>query len=122
MARNIGLNVIAAVLVCLVVAAPATAAVTCGQVAMSVSGCFSYIRGQAPLTNTCCDGVRRLNTIAATTPDRQATCGCLKNFSRNFGNALNPALVSGLPARCGVSVPYPISTKTDCSKYVTILE
>ncbi|CAA6654628.1 unnamed protein product [Spirodela intermedia] len=119
MARNISLMVVAAVLVCLLVAAPATAAVTCGQVAISVSGCLSYIRGQAPLTNTCCDGVRRLNIIAATTPDRQATCNCLKVFSGGMGNSLNPTLVSGLPARCGVRVPYPISTKTDCSKYVT---
>ncbi|XP_020592042.1 non-specific lipid-transfer protein 1-like [Phalaenopsis equestris] len=93
----------------------ASGAISCGQVFSSVGSCVSYIRGLGPLTGGCCGGVKKLNGLASTTPDRQAACSCLKSLAGRIPN-LKPALAAGLPGKCGVSVPYPISTSTDCSK------
>ncbi|KAK8926562.1 hypothetical protein KSP39_PZI018598 [Platanthera zijinensis] len=93
----------------------AAAAISCGQVASSLGQCFGYITGQGPLSQQCCAGVQRLNAAASSTPDRQTACGCLKSLSGRISN-LNPNLAAGLPGRCGVSIPYPISTTTDCSR------
>ncbi|CAA6668985.1 unnamed protein product [Spirodela intermedia] len=107
---------VAFVVLCLLVAAPcANAAVSCPKVASSIAPCVNYIRGKGPLTPACCNGVRALNSQAKTPADRRATCNCLKSYAGKIPG-LNPSLTSGLPGKCGVSVPYPISTKTDCTK------
>nr|ABG27026.1 phosophlipid protein [Gymnadenia conopsea] len=93
----------------------ASAAISCGQVASSLGRCFSYITGKGPLPQQCCNGVQGLNAAARTTPDRQTACTCLKTLSGRI-SGLNPNLAAGLPGRCGVSIPYPISTTTDCSR------
>ncbi|XP_020592043.1 non-specific lipid-transfer protein 1-like [Phalaenopsis equestris] len=93
----------------------ASGAMTCGQVVSSLTSCISYIRGMGQLTGGCCSGVKKLNAMASTTPDRQTACACLKNLASRIPN-MNPALAAGLPGNCGVNVPYPISTSTDCSK------
>nr|ACI47547.1 nonspecific lipid transfer protein [Juglans regia] len=103
------------VLLCMVVAAPvAEAVITCGQVASSVGSCIGYLRGTVPtVPPSCCNGVKSLNKAAATTADRQAACECLKKTSGSIPG-LNPGLAAGLPGKCGVSVPYKISTSTNC--------
>ncbi|KAH0458428.1 hypothetical protein IEQ34_013743 [Dendrobium chrysotoxum] len=93
----------------------ASAAISCGQVASSVGQCIPYVRGTGPLTPACCSGVSKLNSLAQTTPDRQAACTCLKTLAGSI-SGLNPGLAAGLPGKCGVSVPFAISTSTDCSK------
>ena len=91
------------------------AAITCGQVASAVSPCIPYVRGAGPLSTACCNAVRALNAEAKTTPDRQAACSCLKNLAGSIPG-LKPANAAGLPSKCGVNVPFAISTSTDCSK------
>ncbi|KAK8950290.1 Non-specific lipid-transfer protein 3 [Platanthera guangdongensis] len=93
----------------------ATAAISCGQVASSLGQCVSYLTGQGPLLKPCCAGVQRLNAAASSTPDRRQACACLKSISGSISN-LKPNLAAGLPGMCGVSIPYPISTTTDCSR------
>nr|AAF71695.1 phospholipid transfer protein [Phalaenopsis japonica] len=93
----------------------ASGTITCGQVVSTLTPCISYIRGDSTLPQTCCSGVKKLNALASTSPDRQGACSCLKNLASHIPN-LNPARAAGLPGNCGVSVPYPISTSTDCSK------
>ncbi|KAJ3704506.1 hypothetical protein LUZ61_008211 [Rhynchospora tenuis] len=91
------------------------AAITCGQVASSIAQCMSYARtGQGNPPAQCCSGVKGLNSMATTTTDRQAVCNCLKNLAK--GTTVNAGAVAGIPGKCGVSVPYAISTSTDCSK------
>uniref|UniRef100_A0A1D1ZDG6 Non-specific lipid-transfer protein n=1 Tax=Anthurium amnicola TaxID=1678845 RepID=A0A1D1ZDG6_9ARAE len=117
MASNGGVSVLVAALVmCLLVAAPrpTSSAISCGAVASAVTPCITYIRKQGPLTTACCNGVRSLNSKAATTPDRQAACACLKKLAGVPG--LDPPTAASLPSKCGVSIPYPISTSTDCSR------
>ena len=90
-------------------------AVTCGTVANAVSPCINYIRGAGPLTPACCGGVKGLNAAANTTPARQTACNCLKSLAGRI-SGLNAGLARGLPGRCGVNVPFVISTSTDCTK------
>ena len=107
----------AVVLAILLVASPHIAdAITCSQVASAVSPCIAYAKSGAgsPPAN-CCAGVRNLNSLAKSTPDRQATCNCLKNLA-NSVSGVKPGVVGSLPGKCGVSVPFPISASTDCSK------
>ncbi len=91
------------------------AAVSCGQVVVAVGPCLAYVRGAGPLTPGCCNGVRSLNSRASSTPDRQQACACLKQLAGGIPG-LKPALALGLPGKCNVNVPFPISTSTDCSK------
>ncbi|KAI9153001.1 hypothetical protein LWI28_004263 [Acer negundo] len=118
MASSMGFKLQAAacvVLVCMLMGAPIAHAITCGQVASNISPCLGYIRATSPLTPTCCNGVRSLNGAARTTPDRQQACQCLKSFAS--GISINYNLASGLPGKCGVSIPYTISPNTDCSRF-----
>ncbi|KAK3444833.1 hypothetical protein EUGRSUZ_A00724 [Eucalyptus grandis] len=105
-----------ALVVGLVVAVPLTeSAVTCGQVASCVAPCLGYLRAGGTLPSACCSGIRSLNSAARTTPDRQTACRCLQSAAGNI-RGLNLGLVSALPGKCGVSVPYKISPSTDCSR------
>ncbi|KAJ3704504.1 hypothetical protein LUZ61_008209 [Rhynchospora tenuis] len=93
----------------------ANATISCGQVASTLSQCMSYARsGQGNPPSQCCSGVRSLNSMASTSTDRQAVCNCLKNLAKS--TSVNSGAVAGIPGKCGVSVPYAISTSTDCSK------
>ena len=106
----------ATVAILLLTAPHAVNAITCGEVASAVSPCMAYIRsGQGAPSAGCCSGVKSLNAKAATGADRQTACNCLKNLAKSV--RFNAGAASGLPGKCGVSVPYVISTSTDCSKY-----
>ncbi|KAG8093501.1 hypothetical protein GUJ93_ZPchr0012g21009 [Zizania palustris] len=110
--------VVAMVAAALLVAAPhgtVDAAVTCGQVNSAVAPCLSYARGGSGPSASCCSGVRSLNAAAATTADRRTACNCLKTVARSIGG-LNAGNAASIPSKCGVSVPYTISTSTDCSR------
>ena len=108
--------------ICMVVAAPAAveATITCGQVASAVGPCASYLQKGGAVPAGCCSGIKSLNSAAKTTGDRQAACKCLKTFSGSIPG-INFGLASGLPGKCGVSVPYKISPSTDCSKYALLI-
>ncbi|KFK36745.1 hypothetical protein AALP_AA4G164400 [Arabis alpina] len=105
------------VFACMIVAGPITsnAALGCGQVNSAVAPCIGYILQGGAVTPGCCNGIRRLNGAARTTPDRKAACQCLKNAAAALGPGLNAGRAAGLPRACGVSVPFPISTSTNCN-------
>ncbi|CAM0152228.1 unnamed protein product [Urochloa decumbens] len=108
---------LAMVLGLLVMSSPASAAITCGQVASSLAPCIPYATGNAnSMPSGCCTGVRSLNSAARTSSDRQAACRCLKSLAGTI-KKLNMGTVAGIPGKCGVSVPFPISMSTDCNKY-----
>ncbi|KAG5071074.1 hypothetical protein AAZX31_03G036800 [Glycine max] len=97
-------------------AAPmAQAAITCGQVAGDMSPCFSYLRSGGKPSQACCNGVKSLSSAAKTTADRQGACSCLKNLANNMGQSLNAGNAASLPGKCGVNIPYKISTSTNCA-------
>ncbi|QCE03114.1 hypothetical protein DEO72_LG8g1135 [Vigna unguiculata] len=102
-------------LLCLVVAtAPTAHAITCGQVTTSLASCINFLKNGGQVPPSCCAGVKSLNSAAKTTPDRQAVCNCLKSAAASISgfNANNAAI---LPGKCGVSIPYKISTSTNCA-------
>jgi hypothetical protein len=108
---------LAALTVILAALPPGTSAVTCGQVAGYLAPCISYATGNgggAP-PEACCSGVRSLDAAARDTADRQAACRCLKQITGSMP-ALKPDIVAGIPGKCGVHIPYPISRSTDCDK------
>ncbi|RZN74950.1 hypothetical protein EXE05_18910 [Acinetobacter pittii] len=94
--------------VCIV--ASVDAALTCGTVASSLAPCANYLSKGGMVPAPCCAGVKNLNGMAQTTPDRQQACKCLKAAAQG----IDPSLASGLPGKCGVSIPYPISLNTNC--------
>ncbi|CAJ2655504.1 unnamed protein product [Trifolium pratense] len=101
---------------CMVIAfAPmAEAAISCGAVNGALAPCIVYLRGGRGPSPACCAGVRRLKAAATTTPARQAACNCLKSAARGI-SGLNNNNAGALPGRCGVSIPYKISTSTNCA-------
>ncbi|PRQ42715.1 putative plant lipid transfer protein/Par allergen [Rosa chinensis] len=101
-------------LMCIVVAVPVAQAITCGQVTQSLAACINYVKTGGSVPPACCNGIRSLNSQAKTTADRKQTCTCLKNAAGSIPG-VNPNLASGLPGKCGVSVPYKISTSTNCN-------
>ena len=83
------------------IVASVDAAITCGTVASSLSPCLGYLSKGGVVPPPCCAGVKKLNGMAQTTPDRQQACRCLQSAAKG----VNPSLASGLPGKCGVSIP-----------------
>nr|BAI94498.1 lipid transfer protein [Dianthus caryophyllus] len=111
-------NIICALIMCMIMISAQNVvveAVTCGQVASNLGSCIPYLKGGPGPSGQCCGGIKTLNGLAKTTPDRQTACNCLKSESASI-SGINYALASGLPSKCGVSVPYTISPSVDCSK------
>ncbi|XP_051180146.1 probable non-specific lipid-transfer protein 3 [Lolium perenne] len=105
-----------AFVVVLMAAGEASAAVTCGQVGSSLAPCIPYATGKsATLSQGCCSGMKSLNAMARTSADRQAVCRCLKSLAGSV-KSVDLGVVAGAPAKCGVSVPFPINMSTDCNK------
>ncbi|XP_051116687.1 non-specific lipid-transfer protein 1-like [Andrographis paniculata] len=112
------LMLVAAMVAALVVVPRGTttvqAAVSCTAAVQTLNPCLGYLTSpMAPLGN-CCDGVRKLNNMAQSTPDRQSVCNCLKQVSGSY-NTIDLDKASHLPGQCGVNLPYKISPDIDCS-------
>ncbi|XP_021888915.1 non-specific lipid-transfer protein 1-like [Carica papaya] len=90
-------------------------ALTCGQVASALGPCLTYLQGKAGNSPpaACCAGVGSLNSAAQTTPDRRTACQCLQSAAKDTN--FNSNLAASLPGQCGVSIPYKISTSTNCN-------
>lgn len=108
------------VVMCSVLGAPIAEGITCGQVSSSLAPCINYVKSGGAVPPGCCSGIKALNDAAKTTHDRQAACNCLKTAAANIPG-INPNLAAGLPAKCGVNIPYKISTSTNCARYINFL-
>ena len=95
----------------------ANATVRCNQVASALGQCTSYVlTGEGNPTVECCSGIKSLNSMATTDVEHQVVCKCLRNLVKV--TAVNASVAAGLPGKCGVIVPFALSTTIDCSKYV----
>ncbi|KAE9610819.1 putative plant lipid transfer protein/Par allergen [Lupinus albus] len=110
-----GIKVACLVLMCMaVVAAPiAQATISCGQVTSKLAPCINFLRFGGPVSGGCCGGVRALVAAAQSTADKQAACNCLKSAAGAI--KFNPTNAAALPGKCGVRIPYKISTSTNCA-------
>ncbi|KAL9272936.1 Non-specific lipid-transfer protein-like protein [Drosera capensis] len=115
-------KLIAVVLILSVAMAPRTGAViTCTQVIGILFPCEAYLKSGVETTmRQCCDGIRILNILDKSKPDRQVVCSCLKSIARAAG--LNYAYTKGLSDKCGLSVGYRVDPSTDCARSGKILE
>ncbi|KAM0868450.1 hypothetical protein ACQ4PT_035195 [Festuca glaucescens] len=107
--------VVVAMVAAMLLAAPYTAdALTCGQVNSALSPCLAYARGTAKSpSGGCCSGVKSLARAAQSTADKRTACNCLKTVARSSGVKAGNA--ASIPSRCGVSIPYTISTSFNCN-------
>ncbi|KAF3447963.1 hypothetical protein FNV43_RR08670 [Rhamnella rubrinervis] len=115
MANSVAMKLACMVVMCMVVCAPLAEALTCVEVAGTVSQCIGYLRSGGAVPVPCCSGVKSLNAMANNTPNRRVACNCLISAAKNIPG-LKPNLVSGLPGACGVKLPFPISISTNCAK------
>ncbi|MED6106889.1 hypothetical protein PIB30_008893 [Stylosanthes scabra] len=108
-------------LVCMaLVGAPMVQAITCSQVTNSLFPCFSYVENGGTPSQGCCNGIKTLMSSATTTADRRTACSCLKSAAASI-SGLNPGNMLALPGKCGVNIPYKISTSTNCNNDCFIL-
>ncbi|AES79814.2 Lipid transfer protein [Medicago truncatula] len=119
MATSMFVKVTCLTVICLVLGISMTnAALSCPQVQLTVVPCLGYLRNPGPsVPAPCCNGLRGLNNQAKTTPERQSVCRCLKTTAQSLSGLNVPALAT-LPKKCGVNLPYKISTAIDCNTYV----
>ncbi|CAL0306282.1 unnamed protein product [Lupinus luteus] len=97
-----------------VVGAPiAQATITCGQVVSGLAPCLTYLQSGGAVPVTCCDRVKGLVVLAQNTADKQTTCNCLKSTAASI--QFNAENAESLPGKCGVNLPYKISTSTNCN-------
>ncbi|KAF9609208.1 hypothetical protein IFM89_014049 [Coptis chinensis] len=91
-------------------------AFTCMEVTSLLLPCLPYLIGTAPQPAvSCCEGVNRLNSMAANTPERRQACTCIRQAAAQYPQIKDDA-VSSLPSKCGVKLPFGISKSTDCGK------
>ncbi|CAJ1948410.1 unnamed protein product [Sphenostylis stenocarpa] len=106
---------VVAVLCLVVVTAPTARAITCGQVTGSLSQCITFLIKGGAVPGQCCAGVKSLVAAARTTQDRQTACNCLKSAAGKI-TGFNANNAAALPGKCGVNIPYKISTSTNCAR------
>ena len=118
MASPLVLRLTCMAVMCMVFGALVTeGALTCAQVQNAVLPCATYLTGGGTtVPAACCSGIRSLNSAANNTPDRQTACRCLVSAVKSLPTTVNPSVLSGLPAKCGVNLSYQISPNIDCSK------
>ena len=113
-----------AVLLAAAVAAPPAAvraAMSCSTVYNTLMPCLPYVQmGGAMPPQPCCGGIRSLLAQANNTPDRRTICGCLKNVANGASGGPYVTRAAALPSKCGVSLPYKISTDVNCNTYVPL--
>jgi hypothetical protein len=97
----------------------ASAVITCKQVGSNLVPCLPYMTGRGTLTLGCCNSIRSLNSAVSTSADRQVACRCIKSLTCTI-SGLDLGAISGLPGKCGVSIPIPISRSTDYDKKVNL--
>nr|WPO07349.1 LTP6 [Larix kaempferi] len=92
----------------------AEAAISCSTVISDLVPCLSYVTGSgANPTAACCNGVKALNAAAKTTPDKQATCKCIKSAAASSN--YNSGKAGKIPGLCGVNIGFSISASTNCN-------
>nr|XP_009623878.1 non-specific lipid-transfer protein 3-like [Nicotiana tomentosiformis] len=94
----------------------ANADVQCSDVILKIIPCQNFLMsGESSPSVACCSGAQALDKeAAASQPDRQAICGCLKSAAQAF--PINVDKAAQLPSLCKLTTKIPISPKVDCSK------
>ncbi|CAL1352884.1 unnamed protein product [Linum trigynum] len=95
------------------IAKPADAAISCGQVDSNLAPCIPYLTtGTGEPAPKCCDGIRSLKANTATVDDRRAACACVKAAADHY--PVKEDAASALPTKCQVAISIPISKAINC--------
>ncbi|KAL0375451.1 UNVERIFIED_CONTAM: Non-specific lipid-transfer protein [Sesamum radiatum] len=100
--------------VCVIAVAPLAQGLTCGNVVEALLPCETFLKEGGSVPGSCCSGVKSLNSAANTAALRQTVCQCLQEAGKAY--EVNPKYAAALPKKCDVTINYPISYSTDCSK------
>nr|AGI92939.1 lipid transfer protein 1 [Nicotiana attenuata] len=94
----------------------AKADVQCSDVILKIIPCQNFLMsGELYPSVACCSGAQALDKeAAASQPDRQAICGCLKSAAQAF--PINVDKAAQLPSLCKLTTKIPINPTVDCSK------
>ena len=109
------------ILVTMLVIAPhhsAQAAIECPAVLKMVGPCLDYLKKGGDIPTECCTGVKSLDSITKTQPERQEACECIKPMADS--NSINYDLANKLAPACGVDIQINITPNMDCSTYVLL--
>ncbi|KAL0450912.1 UNVERIFIED_CONTAM: Non-specific lipid-transfer protein [Sesamum latifolium] len=94
--------------------APLAEGLACSDVVKALLPCETFLKEGGSVPGSCCSGVKSLNSAANTAALRQTVCQCLEAAGKAYD--LSPKYAAALPKQCKVTVGYPISYGTDCSK------
>jgi hypothetical protein len=75
---------------------------------------MAYAKGGASPSAGCCSGVKSLANSAKSTADKRAACNCLKKLVGSI-SGIKAGNAASIPSKCGVSIPYAISTSVNCN-------
>ncbi|XP_045795418.1 non-specific lipid-transfer protein 1-like [Trifolium pratense] len=116
MASSMLVKVICLSMICLVLDIPlANAALSCGQIQLTVAPCLGYLRNPGPSVSApCCNGLRSIYGQSKSIADRQSVCRCVKGTI--FGlPGINLSALSSIAPKCGINLPYKISPSINCN-------
>ncbi|QCE03158.1 non-specific lipid-transfer protein 1 [Vigna unguiculata] len=102
------------VMLMVVVGAHSAEGMTCGQVQGNLAQCIGFLQNGGIVPPACCNGVKNILNSARTTADRRGICSCLKSAAGAV-RGLNPSNAQALPGKCGVNIPWKISSSTNCN-------
>ncbi|XP_031094008.1 non-specific lipid-transfer protein 1-like [Ipomoea triloba] len=115
LSRHLNLTFLVLLAAARILAPRGEAAITCDTVYSDLNACLNYVMFGGNVPSGCCSGMKTLVAAAKTTADRQSACSCLKSIASN-ANASQLSRAAGLPAKCGVNIPFKIGPNIDCSK------
>ncbi|VAH71896.1 unnamed protein product [Triticum turgidum subsp. durum] len=117
MARGAATQLVLVSMVAAMLLVACDAAISCGQVTSALSPCISYARGNgANPPAACCSGVRSLAGVWPVQPGAPLTSKQRASASKSAPGGLNAGNAADIPFKCGVNIPYAISSSVDCSK------
>ncbi|KAJ1702712.1 hypothetical protein LUZ63_002491 [Rhynchospora breviuscula] len=81
-------------------------AMSCGDIDLNLSECMWYLAGRDGYPSTaCCNGVRHLEKLGATTRDRRVACDCLRETVKRM-HGISSSLIDSLPSKCSAKLSY----------------
>ncbi|KAH6776890.1 hypothetical protein C2S52_007686 [Perilla frutescens var. hirtella] len=106
--------IVGAILLCMIAFAPHAESITCDKVLQSLAPCRASMNHGGSVTESCCSGVRSVNSATKTTPERRNACECIKRAAKSY--KLNTQTASSVLKKCNVNLGYSISSSLDCTK------
>lgn len=103
-----------AVVVWMMLVTPHAQSISCQTVVKGLLPCRTFLKQGGALPESCCNGVRSLNSAANTPSARRTACQCMKVAAKAY--KVKPQYAAVVPSKCNVNIGYAISYNTNCNK------